>query len=176
MKKYVSLLRGINVSGQKKIRMEELKKLYESLGFKNVQTYIQSGNVIFEFSNTSLSKLRINIEQKIKQVYSFDVKVVIRTREELQSIVKHTPFSKKDNNRIYITFLSDMPTHIPTNELTKAKNISEEFFIFGREVYFFCPTGYGKTKLSNIFFEKKLHVFATTRNWKTVTTLLELIV
>ena len=174
MTTYISMLRGINVSGQKKIAMAELKKLYESLGFKNVQTYIQSGNVIFEYSDANLSKLISKIEKKIKEYFGFDVLVLIRTKDEFQKLIENTPFSKKDNNKLHVTFLSSIPTDSPIEEINKVKYKSEEFFISGKEIYLFCPNGYGKSKLSNNFFERKLKLSATTRNWKTITKLLEI--
>ncbi len=174
MTTYISMLRGINVSGQKKIKMEVLKKLYESLGFQNVRTYIQSGNIIFECSDTDISELIHQIEQKIKNSFGFDVLVLIRTRNEIQKLIKNTPFAKKDPSKLHITFLSDMPAKSPVDEINEAKDKTEEFFISGKEIYLLCSNGYGRSKLSNNFFERKLKLSATTRNWKTVNKLLEL--
>ena len=172
MKTHISLLRGINVSGQKKVKMEELKKLYESLGFKDVQAYIQSGNVVFRSSEAG-SILAGRIEKKVREYFRFEVFVLIRTKDDLQKLIKKNPFSKKDIDKLYVTFLSGYPAMPPLEELNKAK-AAEEFFISGREIYLFCPDGYGKTKLSNNFFERKLKLHATTRNWKIVNKLLEL--
>src|SRR3989344_3570057 len=168
MTTYISILRGINVGGQKKIKMEELKKLYESLGFKNVRTYIQSGNVIFECLDTNLAELIYQIEQKIKNSFGFDVIVLIKTKNEIQKLIKNNPFAKKDPSKLHVTFLSDIKTKPPTDEINNTKDKTEEFFISGREIYLFCPNGYGISKLSNNFFERKLNTSATTRNWKTV--------
>ena len=174
MTTYISMLRGINVSGQKKIKMEELKEFYRSLGFKNIQTYIQSGNVIFESSDKNVSKIINKIERKIKKSFGFDVLVLIRTKNDLKKLIDNNPFAKKDNSKLLVTLLSDTPLQSPIDEITKIKDDSEEFFIFGKEIYLFCPNGYGKSKLSNNFFERKLKLSATTRNWKTVNKLLEL--
>ena len=174
MAAYISLLRGINVSGQKKIKMDELKKLYDSLGFKKVQTYIQSGNVVFECPDASIPKIAERIGKKIKESFGFDVAVLIRTKEEFKKIIRNNPFSKKENNSLYVIFLSDTASDLPMAELNNAKSKSEEFFISGREIYLSCPGGYGKTKLSNNFFERKLKLSATTRNWKTVNKLMEI--
>lgn len=168
------MLRGINVAGQKKVSMEELKKLYESLGFKIVQTYIQSGNVIFQFHDTNVSKLQKIIERKIKQSLGFDVLVLIRTKNEFQILIENTPFLNKDIGKLHITFLSYAPIHVPLEEINKIKDKSEEFSISNREIYLFCPNGYGKSKLSNNFLERKLKVSATTRNWRTVTKLFDI--
>ncbi len=174
MKTYISLLRGINVSGQKKITMDDLKKLYESLGFKKVQTYIQSGNVVFQSTEADGSAVIQKIEKKITKVYGFEVSVLIRTPEELQQVIARNPFTKQESEKSYVTFLSGVPVQVPMDEINKAKNSSEKYKIVGKEVYFYCPTGYGKTKLSNNFFEKKLKLSATTRNRNTVNKLLEI--
>ena len=174
MKTYISMLRGINVSGQKKIKMKDLKKLYEVLEFSDVETYIQSGNVVFKSSNTDISGLITKIQKKIQRTFGFDVSVLIRTKDELQKLIENTPFSKKDTSKLHITFLSDSPIDISTEEINNAKDKAEEFSIASREIYLFCPNGYGKSKLSNTFFERKLGVSATTRNWKTVNTLFDM--
>ncbi len=172
---FLSILRGINVSGQKQIKMVDLKKLYEELGFKNVKTFIQSGNVVFE--SNSAAKLSQKIEEKIKAHYSFDVPVIIRTKEELQRAIDHNPFLKKKNialDKLHITFLAEQPE----KENIKATEVydyaPDEFHISDKEVYVYCPNGYGNTKINNTFFEKKLKVGATTRNWKTSNELLKL--
>ncbi len=103
---YIALLRGINVSGQKIIKIDELRKLFESLGFKNVKTYIQSGNVIFNSQIESIDKIVKLIEKKIKEVFSFDVTVIIRNRDELGKIIQTNPFSKtKPIEKLYVIFL-----------------------------------------------------------------------
>lgn len=100
MKKYISMLRGINVSGQKKIKMNELRTLYESLGFRPVKTYIQSGNVIFKSPASDTSELVSNIETKIKQTFGFSVSVIIRTASEFQHVINNNPFygARKDRS------------------------------------------------------------------------------
>ncbi len=174
MNTYISMLRGINVSGQKMINMIKLKEMYESLGFKNVRTYIQSGYVVFQSPAAEVSELKGKIEEGIKRAFEFDVPVFIRTGDDFQKLIKKNPFSKNDIPRRYVTFLSDAPQHIPLDEIERVKDKSEEFLISGKEIYLFLPNGSGTTKLSNTFFEKKLRVGATTRNWNTVVTLFEM--
>lgn len=169
---YISLLRGINVSGQKRVPMDELKSLYESLGYKQVQTYIQSGNVIFAYKETPVQTLCTTIEKAIQKHFCFEVSVITRTYDEFKKIQQANPFAKKEQTALYVTFLSDIPKTIPHEELQKAATAKEEFKIVQREVYLYYPKGYGTTKLSNMVFEKKLKVIATTRNWNTVNTLL----
>jgi uncharacterized protein (DUF1697 family) len=174
MTTYISLLRGINVSGQKKIKMEELITLYESLDLKHIKTYVQSGNVIFDSSQKDISELSTMIQQKIKQVFGFPVSVFLRTQSELQRIIATNPFLNEtsiDINKLYVTFLFDAPIESALSQMKEINTESDEFIISNKEILLHCPKGYGRTKYSNNFFEKKLGITATTRNWKTVTQL-----
>jgi uncharacterized protein (DUF1697 family) len=171
---YISMLRGINVSGQKKIPMEALKKLYESLGFKNVRTYIQSGNVVFECPDKNVPAPINMIKKKIRQTYGFEAVVFIRTKDEFKKLIDNTPFLKKDLSKLHVTFLSETPARLPMEEINKGKAAAEDFYISNREIYLYCPDGYGGSTLSNNFFERKLKVSATTRNWRTVNELFKL--
>lgn len=172
---FLSILRGINVSGQKLIKMPDLKALYEELGFKNISTYIQSGNVIFE-NNTSKS-LSERIDKKIFEKYKFNVPVIIRNVQEMQEIVNENLFLKEKNiehGKLHITFLEKEP---PAQHLNKIKDMNyapDRFYISGKTIYLYCPNGYGRTKLTNTFFENKLKVTATTRNWKTTNEILKI--
>jgi uncharacterized protein (DUF1697 family) len=168
------MLLGINIRGHKKIKMEDLTELYASLGFKNVRSYIQSGNIIFDSPDPNALNLIHQIEEKIGNAFGFDVVVLIRIRNEIEKLVKNNPFAEKDKNKLYVTFLSDTPAKSTLSELSKVKSKPEDFLITGREIYLFCPNGYGRSKVTNNFFEKKLKLPATTRNWKTVNKLLEL--
>ena len=168
METFVSMLRGINVSGQKKVSMEELKKSCESMGFRKVRTYIQSGNVIFEDSGEDIEALADRIRGTIEDHFGFEVAIVIRTGNELQEVIANLPFTKQDRSKLHVTFLSAKPSTVPTGEIDSAREGGEEFSIAGREIYLFCPNGYGRTKLTNTFFERKLKVSATTRSWRTV--------
>jgi uncharacterized protein (DUF1697 family) len=172
MKTYISILRGINVGGRKMITMDALSKLYESLGCTHVITYIQSGNVIFDSSRGNSQDLGEAIARKIKESCRIDVDVFMRSRDDFDRIIKNNPFSNnKNTSRLYVTFLSDIPSDHFVNTLDAGKGGAEEFVIAGKEIYVFCPNGYGRAKFSNNYFEKKLNVSATTRNWNTVTTL-----
>jgi uncharacterized protein (DUF1697 family) len=171
---YLSILRGINVGGRKKIKMTDLKELYQSLDLKNVKTYIQSGNVVFKHIETSPLELADQIEKKIKEVYDFDVAVFVMTKDELKKIIEKNPYKNEDINKLYVTVLSEIPPENPIEKIDKAKDESEKFSISGKEIYLLIPGGYGRTKLSNDFFEKKFNMSATTRNWKTINKLLEI--
>lgn len=176
--KYISLLRGINVSGQKKIQMSDLKSLYESIGLLDVITYIQSGNVIFNSNNKSKSALKKIIEEAIEGRYKFQVPVELRTSRELLDIIKNCPFTtidvEQESTKVLVTFLSAKPLKHSIEKALEYIAVTEKLVLKGREVYLYCPNGYGKSKLANAFLEKKLGVAATTRNWKSVTKLYEM--
>jgi uncharacterized protein (DUF1697 family) len=176
MKTFVSVLRGINVSGHKKIPMAELKALYEELNFKHITTYIQSGNVIFEGNDSK--NLPAQIEKKLLEKYGFKVPVIIRTANELVSLIESNPFLKDkstDTSKLHVTFLEKPPQQADADKINKAEYEPDRFIISKQEVYLYCPGGYGNTKLTNTFFESKLKVTATTRNWRTVNELLKII-
>jgi uncharacterized protein (DUF1697 family) len=164
----ISMLRGINVGGQKKVPMEELKKCYESLGFENIRTYIQSGNVVFDYQGTDTPVLAERLERGIRDTFGFDVTVVIRTSGEMLKVIRAFPFTSEEEAFAHVTFLSKAPSNFPAEEVEKARGIGEKCVPAEREVYLYCPNGYGRTKLSNSLFERKLRVEATTRNWRTV--------
>jgi uncharacterized protein (DUF1697 family) len=254
MKTFISLLRGINVSGKNRISMPDIKRLYESMGLMDVVTYIQSGNVVFdtgEIDQTEITKL---IEEGLTRTFGADIRVILRDKDNIKEILKNNPFlnqGKANPDQLYVTFMSNKPLESglkgikisfgviravregvppppvprtpstprgvetadgglkpprlgageinnlgswrsekpPANSLNpsfpdsypnstfsnQSQPIQEdEFIIHGKEVYLFCPNGYGKTKFSNTFFENKLNISATTRNWKTVNALYEL--
>jgi len=177
MKKFIALLRGINVSGQKKIKMSDLKSLFEEIGFQNVETYIQSGNVIFSSKENSGEKLKSKISSGIKRKFGFDVQIVILAPKEIEYTFKNNPFikKKKEIERLYVTFLSNTPSKENIQKLNSIDYSPEEYIIDEKLIYLFLPNGAGNAKLSNNLFENKLKLNATTRNWKTVKTLSELI-
>jgi uncharacterized protein (DUF1697 family) len=172
MATYISMLRGINVSGQKRVEMKDLVILYESLGLKNVRTYVQSGNVIFDSAPQDTKELASMIETRVEQVFKFSAAAVIRTPDELGKIIKDNPFLKEsgiDTKNLYVTFLSDKPEK--PDSIMEMQSTPDKFRILNKEVYLHCPNGYGRTKYSNDFFEKKLGLTAITRNWNTVNVL-----
>jgi uncharacterized protein (DUF1697 family) len=172
MNQYVSLLRGINVSGQKKIQMADLKVLYQSLGFTKVTTYIQSGNVIFTSPQTDSSVLQQMIEQAINDQYHFSVPVTLCPSDAFSVILADVPFKNinlaEDGSKVLITFLSNIPSNEKISTLFEYVIAPEQLIICGNIVYLYCPKGYGKSKLSNVFLERKLKVLATTRNLKSI--------
>jgi uncharacterized protein (DUF1697 family) len=171
MQTYIALLRGINVSGQKKIKMVELKSLFQELGFADVRTYIQSGNVVFKARKGKDSKLVKRIEEGIANQFGFDVRVVLRTGDQLQHIIDRNPFSKEvglDTTRLYVTLLERKPEE---QFLAKFKDIDftpDKSVILEEEIYLYYSVNYSSSKLNNNLLESKLKVTATTRNWRTL--------
>ena len=176
MNTFICLLRGINVSGQKKIKMAELKTYFGEIGLDKIITYIQSGNVIFNSKISDPKKIEKLIFDKIKVQYDFEVETIVKTPTEIKSILDNNPFVKqnKDVNKNYITFLFNEPAKERLLILKEKDYSPEEYFIDKDVLYFYSPNGYGKAKLNNNFIESKLRVIATTRNWQTVNKLLEL--
>jgi uncharacterized protein (DUF1697 family) len=176
MSVYISLLRGINVSGQKIIKMVDLKSHFESCGFTNVQTYIQSGNVVFCSDIKSRLKIKERIENKIMEVYNFSVPTFVLTQSKIEEAIIGNPFnsSKIDFSKVSVTFLDTVPKNNSIENIENFQGKNEEFVISENVIYLYCPDGFGKTKLRNNFFEKKMKVTATSRNWKTTNKLLEI--
>ena len=172
MAMYISMLRGVNVGG-KKAEMAALAKMFEDIGATSVETYIQSGNVVFETEQGKRS-IGAAIEKAFAAKFGFATTAIIRIGGDLRRIVDSMPFSGVDTDRLHVTFLSEPPASFQDAEMDRARKGEEAFSTAGTEIYVYCPYGYGRTKLNNSFIERKLNVAATTRNWKTVNALLSL--
>lgn len=177
MPKYIALLRGINVSGKNKIKMQDLRVLLAEHQLTNVQTYIQSGNVLFD-SDEPAKTLASKIEKAIHTAYGFDVPVLVKTKSELKKMATANPYLKDRSEEIRflaLAFLEDKPKKEQQEAIETTKYLPDEWQADGKGIYLFCPNGFGRTKLTNNFFERKLKMRATTRNWKTVLKLLEML-
>jgi len=177
MTTYISILRGINVSGQKLVIMDALKNMYEKLRFENIQTYVQSGNVIFSSEQNDVKNLELTISTQIKSDFGFEVPVIVLNVETLKTIIEDNPFTKdtsKDISFLHVTILAENTILFDKESILDKKQSNEEIEFTSRAIYLYCPNGYGKTRLNNNFLETKLKVSATTRNWKTTTELLKL--
>ncbi|HSI91712.1 MAG TPA: DUF1697 domain-containing protein [Adhaeribacter sp.] len=175
MQTYIAIIRGINVSGKHKVPMAELKPLCESLGWRNVRTYIQSGNVIFE--TDSPENLAGKLEEVIAENFGFKVPVIIRTALEMAKVVAANPYAEMvgfEPEKLYVTFMAEAPQPDKLEAIKAFTFEPEMYSILGKEIYIYCFNGYGNTKLENSFFEKKLKVTCTTRNWRTVNKLVEM--
>jgi uncharacterized protein (DUF1697 family) len=175
VKSYVALIRGINLGSQKRVAMADLRGLFEDLGAKDVATYLQSGNVVFK-SSDGAEKLTRAIERRIRRDLRLSVTVLVLTRPQLTKVLGGNPFAKakKEPAKLHVTFLAKKPPRAKVSKLDPKLGKPDEFRVVGRQIYLHCPNGYGKSKLTNAYFEKQLDVAATTRNWKTVTKLGEL--
>lgn len=175
--KHLALLRGINVSGHNMIKMDALKKSLESIGFKNVMTYIQSGNVFVETEEESPSKVGFLITQEIFKTFGHDVPVIVIGKDDLQSCLERNLFLKNkdiDLKKLYVSFLT---SELPENMITQINlNFIKPDLIQldGKRIYLKYDISPAKTRLDNKWIEKNMNVLATTRNWNTVNKLLEL--
>jgi uncharacterized protein (DUF1697 family) len=173
----ISMLRGVNVGGHNKIKMEALRALYESLGLLDAQTYIQSGNVVFRTKGRDLVQLCRRIGDGIEQGFGFRPLVIVRTIAELRDTIARNPFATRpgiDPSKLLVTFLSGDPDAEARENLLKIKIGPEELRMVGRETFVHFPNGMGQTKLPAALIEKTLKTPGTGRNWNTVNKLLEM--
>jgi len=179
MPKYIALFRGINVSSKNKIRMIELKALCEELGYQEVTTYLQSENVVFKTSTKSKPRqLAKDIAIRIKATFDYDVSVLVISENDIHRVHKNNPFINKENSDTsgcYVTFLFNSSPKELAEILSLPPKETGRFHSCDNEVYVNCPDGYGKTKINNQFFEKRLKTSATTKNWNTIKALLDLV-
>ncbi|GAA4469127.1 DUF1697 domain-containing protein [Nemorincola caseinilytica] len=175
MTRYIAFLRAINVGGRT-VKMEDLRQHFAMPGLKNISTYIQSGNVIFEHSSTDVPALTAKIEARMLKTLGYEVKTFLKTPPELQAIVADTPFKDIPADMAqHVSFLSAVPAKEAVEQLLQFQNENEQFHIVGTDVYILVKKGaYGMTKFSNNFLEKKLKVAATTRNWATISKLAQI--
>ena len=167
---FISLLRGINVSGYRVIKMDALKSACSEIGLENVRTYVQSGNLVFESNLSDIKEVSQSISRKIHESFGFDVPVITITAKELEQVIAGNPFSKKssmDSTFFHVAFLSEAPNAQSIEKLQEIEVKRDEFALIGKAMYLYCPDGYSKSRLTNSFLEARLKVTATTRNWKT---------
>jgi uncharacterized protein (DUF1697 family) len=173
----IALLRGVNVGGHNRIKMDVLKSLCAGLGLCDIRTYIQSGNIVFTTKEKSLAKLAIRIEDSIENKAGFRPSVILRTAAELEDVIAKSPFAAREgieSNKLYVTFVASEPTAEACSKVLAIKADPEELHIVGRELYIYFPDGMGRTKLPLAAIDRALKVAATARNWNTVTKLVEM--
>ena len=151
MKKYIALLRGINVGGHKSIKMTQLVKLMQSLGFENVTSYIQSGNICFESALGDYKQLEKNIEQKISTEFGFDAPVIVISADELKAIIAKNPFKIEDLTSLYVTFLKSCPEHQLIHNFNAFAFTPDKIVASESAVYSLIVNGYAQTKFNNLF-------------------------
>ncbi len=177
MTTYLALLRGINVSGHNMIKMEALKTCLESIGFRNVQTYIQSGNVFVDSEEENAAAIGFKIKQEIFKTFGHDVAIVMVSKNDLETCFKNNPFLNEkdlDLKKLYVAFVSKELKTENINDLKTSQFKPDEAVIDATRIYIKYAVGAGKTRLDQKYIEKKLILTATIRNWNTVTKLLEL--
>ena len=175
MPTWIALLRGVNVGGNL-LKMERLREICAGLGHRNVRTYVQSGNLVFEGAG-ALSQCAAALEMKLTGETRLPVTVILRTQDEIAKILARNPFLKEkgiDPAKLHVTFLGSAATKEGLQKLEALKAGDDKFRVAGKEIYLHCPNGYGRSKLSNNALEKALGVRATTRNWNTVNKLYEM--
>jgi uncharacterized protein (DUF1697 family) len=168
------MLRGINVGGNKRIKMDKLRQSFEALGFDQVKTFIQSGNVIFKAPAMSTDKLSRKIEERIVSDFEFSVPVVSRTADELQKIIDRNPFLREhsiDVEKLHVMFLSATPRADAVKKLEELAVAPDRFAHAGNEIYLYLPNGVAESKLMKAPLDRLLSVITTTRNWKTANSL-----
>jgi len=174
MNTYIALLRGINVGGHKKVPMAELRTLLTKSGLDNVKTYIQTGNIIFQSNYISTQSLEDHIQKSIIDHFGFDVSVLVKTRGQLLTIFENCPFSEEKKVNSYFAILSEVPNKDLVKEAYEKTYENEEYVILNNALYFYCANGYGNAKFSLNYFERKLKINATSRNYRTMAKLLEM--
>jgi len=173
----ISMLRGVNVGGHGKIKMDVLRELCASLKLRNAQTYVQSGNVVFETADRDLAPLAGRIEQAIERKFGFRPDVILRTASELRDVIARNPFASRSGiepSKLLVTFLARQPSAEVRTKLLAIKTDPEELYLDGRELYAYFPNGMCRSKLSWPLVERTLAIPGTGRNWNTVTKLLEM--
>ena len=174
---HLCLLRGINVSGHSMIKMDALKTTLEAIGFQNVQTYIQSGNVFVDTEEENPAAVGFKIKQEIFKVFGHEVPVVVIGKRDLENCFKNNLFLKEkdfDTKKLYVAFVSIQLRNDSINDLKMSQVKPDEAHVDESRIYIKYAVGAGKTRFDQKYIEKKLNVTATIRNWNTVTQLLKM--
>ncbi len=174
--KYVSLLRGINVGGKNMIKMELLREMFSSLGFENVKSYINSGNIIFETAESNNNELSAKISQKITETFSFDIRVLTRKMQEIENIIANNPFSGQFENDkdVHVFFLDEELPAEKRELLLSHNNENENYAVCNKEIFCHLRISVLDSLMGKDFIAKKLKVSSTARNWRTVNKISEI--
>ena len=172
----VSLFRAVNVGGRNRIKMDALRDLCTTLKFRDVRTYVQSGNVVFSTREQDMKRLVKQIENAVEKTFGFRSDAILRTTADLRGVVARNPFAKRDCNpsRLLVTFLAGDPAVGAAEQIRKIPADPEELVLDGRELYIYYPEGMGRSRLSATAIGKALQTPGTARNWNTVVKLLEM--
>jgi uncharacterized protein (DUF1697 family) len=166
------------MAGHNKIKMTDLSSLYKKIGLEDVETFIQSGNVVFtDPGNLSETDLTAQIEDAINKKFKYNIPVILRTPEEFREIISLNPFSDVENfspEKLAVIFLYEKPTEDQTGKVKNIDYPPDKFVISGKEIFIYCPNGFGRSKIYTGFFENKMKVSGTGRNWNTINALLKI--
>ncbi|HEX2960340.1 MAG TPA: DUF1697 domain-containing protein [Ignavibacteriales bacterium] len=177
MAKYIAFLRAINVGGHNKVKMDDLRNLFESLQLSNVETFINSGNVLFDSKAKDKETLEEKIEKALFNTFGFEIKTFIRTADELSDIAGYVPFNYNEADtesaHLVIGFLSEVPPPDSENKLQPFRTETDDFRVYGKEVYWLCRTGFSDSKFSAAKLEKVFGMQATFRNSSTILKLIQ---
>jgi len=171
----ISMLRGVNLGPHNRMKMEELRAVYESLKLQDPRTYVQSGNVLFKTKERDEAKLGARIQDGIEKKFGFRPEVILRTAEELKKAVAKNPFSARKNidpSKLLVSFLTAAPRSDACEKLRALDTAPEELWIDGREIFIYYPNGLARPKFQWTKADKILNVVGTGRNWNSVTKML----
>ena len=176
MPRFVALLRSVNVAGHGRLAMNDLRASFEALGYSDVTTYIQTGNVLFTTGSKNEKGIASTVEERLADDFGDSPAVFVRSVADLRRVASSSPYAKAgaDPARHHVTFLATAPTQAALTALALPPSGRDELVVDGREVYVHTPDGYANTKYTGTFLERRLGVVSTTRNWNTVTKLSEL--
>jgi len=170
MSTHVALLRGINVGGKNRLLMKDLTAIFENVGCKDVRTYIQSGNVVFDAKKSLVPKISKMVADSAERAHKVQVPILLRSVDAFAVLVKQNPFLKSgaDPKTCHVAFLRDIPSKKLIDELDSNRSPGDAFEVVGSEIYLHCPNGMARTKLTTTYFDKKLATVTTVRNWNTI--------
>jgi uncharacterized protein (DUF1697 family) len=175
--RYVVLLRGVNVGGHNKVPMARLRELAREIGYTDVATYVQSGNLVVTAATKKPAEIETAVADALRRDLGVDVSVMVRSRDELAAVIDANPLGDiaDDPKRLLVNFLSAQPSAASLDALDRDEFLPERFEIGDRCVYQWFPEGVGRSKMVGAPWDRRLGTAGTGRNWRTVTTLLDLL-
>lgn len=174
---YVALLRGVNLGSKNKVPMPALRAMFIGVGALNVESYIQSGNILFRATPKSANKIIAAVCEEIARQFGFHAAIVIRNLAELEDVLVSNPFlaTGRDEDDLHVFFLRNHPASDDVAKLNAGRSPGDEFHVRGRDIYLYMPNGVARSRLTNAYFDSQLKTVSTARNWRTVKTLVEML-
>jgi uncharacterized protein (DUF1697 family) len=172
----IVFLRAVNMAGHNSIKMKDLGEMFVDMGYPDAKIYIQSGNVIFR-SDEDRNTLIRKVSEAIKQEFGHDIAIMIRTVEEVRNLAGRNPYLEEegfDPSKMAVVFLNKEPSAESVEKMADVDFPPDKYLIDRNEIFIYCPNGFGRSKLTTVFFERKLNVFGTARNWKTINSILDI--